>query len=172
MTMYFYSNGTQTPVGPVSIAQLHQLADAGTVHAGTPVIEQGETSWKTYGDFPRHADTPVLGRTPSPGGSDYKSMGMSFLNFDRLLAPTFIKVIYFIGLGVIVVVLLVFLAGALRLMGYDVAKGLGTIVASIIAAGAALIGWRLLCELYILFFNIHDKVKDIRDHLRDSVKPA
>lgn len=151
------------------MAQLNQLADVGTLHASTPVIEQGESSWKTYGDFSRYTDTQVPRRAQGPAGNAYKSLGRSFLNFDKLLATSFIKVFYFVGLALIGLVLLVFLAGAFETLGHDVAKGLGVIVVSILVAGVSVIFWRLLCELYILFFNIHDRVNEIRDHLRDSV---
>jgi len=52
-TQFYYADGTQTPVGPVSWEELEQLHDTGVVTDGTPLIPVGASAWDTYGGISR-----------------------------------------------------------------------------------------------------------------------
>jgi hypothetical protein len=46
--MYYYSDGTEKPVGPVDDAALRMLLSAGTIQTHTPVMSEGASQWSTY----------------------------------------------------------------------------------------------------------------------------
>ncbi len=112
-------------------------------------------------------------------GSLNASMGergiMSFKDiflFDRMIAPTLIKVLYWIGLAGVV------LAGlGIMFTGGPVGGGMGggaqgvtlssflSGVFYIIFAG---LFWRVVCELLIIVFQIHERLKEMRDNGKGS----
>jgi hypothetical protein len=91
------------------------------------------------------------------------AMLKDFVTFDKMIAPIIIKIIFWIGVGMSV------LGGAFWTL-----TGLGTLLLShsitglVIALGGMLamalgILWtRLICELYIVVFLIHDDLAVIR----------
>ena len=85
-----------------------------------------------------------------------------FLNFDKLIGPTLIKIVYFLGLIGIALYMLVAIFGALGMMGHSVLGGLGMLVAALIGAVVGVIFWRFICEIYLLMFRISDDVRDIK----------
>lgn len=83
-----------------------------------------------------------------------------FINFDKLIATTLIKILYWIGL--------VFIAlGALAALFSGFAQGFGAGVAALVlvpvGAAVAVLFWRFLCEVYIVIFGIYDRLGEIRD---------
>lgn len=60
---WFYANAENQPIGPMSVAELRQLAEVGTINPSTFVIEEGGTEWKTYGAI---ATPPVPSVPPLP----------------------------------------------------------------------------------------------------------
>lgn len=88
-----------------------------------------------------------------------------FTTFDKLIATSLIKLLYWIGLAVIVI-------GVLVGMFSGFAKGFGAGIVSIIVAPVAgiigLIFWRFLCEIYIVVFGIYDRLGEIKDGLVKS----
>jgi hypothetical protein len=82
----------------------------------------------------------------------------SLFNFDKFVAPTLIKIVYWLGIVGIVLGMLVSMAGALQMMGYNAATGLGGILIAVIGAAVGLLVWRVVCELWIVIFSINDRL--------------
>lgn len=88
-----------------------------------------------------------------------------FTSFDRLIATTLIKILYWIGLiGALVFVVIAMLGGLFN-MTQDFFAGLGVFVGAPIAGAVYLLFWRFLMEVYIVIFSIHDRLGEIRDKL-------
>jgi uncharacterized protein HemY len=86
-----------------------------------------------------------------------------FLNFDNLIGTTLIKVLYFIGLAGIAIGAVIRVFAGLGSMRYSFAMGLGSVLMALIGSVIALLFWRFICELYILFFRISEDVRILRD---------
>ena len=80
-----------------------------------------------------------------------------FLNFEKFLAPILIKIIYWIGL---VLIVLSFLAsfGAYGTIGIGGGLGFLFSIVGLVLAGLA---WRVLCELWIVIFSINDRLGNL-----------
>ncbi len=85
-----------------------------------------------------------------------------FMSFDKLIATSLIKLLYWIGIAVIVI-------GALITGFGGFANGFGSGLVSLIVApvGAVLgiIFWRFLCEVYIVIFGMYDRLGEIQKSL-------
>ena len=94
------------------------------------------------------------------------------LTFDRLLTAPVIHLIYWAGLGVIVLIAF-FLVGAA--VGTAVREAdlpgillaFGMVVASTLICGALVLLWRSLCEFYVAIFRISDDLRALRDQGRE-----
>ncbi len=95
-----------------------------------------------------------------------------FINFDKLIATTLIKILYWVGLAGIAVWGLVFLVSAFGMMTQSVLAGLGMLILLPIALAIMLLFWRFLCEVYIVIFGIYDRLGEVRDRLGGPVPPA
>ena len=94
-----------------------------------------------------------------------------FLNFDKLIGTTLIKVMYFIGLaGIALYAIGTFLAG-LGMMTQSFMGGLGMIIAALLGGVIGLLFWRFICEIYLLFFRISDDLRDIKN-MKNPGTPA
>lgn len=82
-----------------------------------------------------------------------------FLNFDQFLTPKIIKIVYILGL---IMVLLSGL-GTLTTLSYTHNFFFALIVSGLWMVLGAL-SVRILCELYIIFFKIHDQLAAIKDN--------
>lgn len=88
-----------------------------------------------------------------------------FIGFDRMLGSFLIKVLYHLGL--IVILALTVLGVVAALTGYGDAEfnpALGAL-ASVIGGVLAVIVWRYICEISILLFQIYNRLGEIRDRL-------
>lgn len=86
-----------------------------------------------------------------------------FLNFDDLIATTLIKILYWVGLGLIALGILLQLFGAIVMLGRAPLAALGLLVAIPIGAAIAVLIWRFICEMYIVIFGIYERLGEIRD---------
>ncbi len=91
-----------------------------------------------------------------------------FMNFEKLIAPKVLKVVYWLGLAGIVVMVLIGMAGGLAAMQYSFATGLGTILMSLIGGLFGLLMWRVLIEMYTVFFGIYERLGDIRESVKKN----
>jgi hypothetical protein len=82
-----------------------------------------------------------------------------FLSFEKLIAPTLIKIVYWIGIAVVI---LGCLASGVGMMGYNAAQGLLIIVLGI---PIGVIFWRFWCEIILVTFGVYDRLGEIRDKL-------
>src|SRR5207245_11294104 len=84
-----------------------------------------------------------------------------FIGFERLIAPYLIKLIYWVGAIVIIVAGLAGFFGAFAATG----GGIGRALLALIGMVFLLLIWRVVSELWILAFNIHERLGEIRDAL-------
>jgi hypothetical protein len=81
----------------------------------------------------------------------------AFLSFDKLITPSVIKVVYWIGIAVIIIFGIV---GAIAGLKESALAPLGAIIGVIVG----LFVWRVYCELIMLWFKIHDELAGIRQN--------
>ncbi|EPC02660.1 hypothetical protein L861_09965 [Litchfieldella anticariensis FP35 = DSM 16096] len=84
-----------------------------------------------------------------------------FLNFDRLLSPSLIRIGYWVGIVLITISGLVGFMGAFASYG----GGLGRALLALAGTVLGLIIWRVICEGAILVFSLNDRLAEIRDRL-------
>jgi hypothetical protein len=116
-----------------------------------------------------------LSRTPA-GRAPAKTAIWDLLTFDRLLTAPVIHLIYWSGLGVIVLIAF-FLIGAA--VGTAVREGdipgvllaFGMIVASALVCGAMVLLWRALCEFYVAIFRISEDLRALREQAAPDAEP-
>lgn len=88
-----------------------------------------------------------------------------FLTFDRLIATTLIKILYWIGLISIAIFVVVAMFGGLIGMTQDFATGFAAFVGAPLLGALLLLFWRFAMEVYIVIFSIHDRLGEIRDKI-------
>jgi hypothetical protein len=86
-------------------------------------------------------------------------------SFEKLVAPKVLKVIYWLGLAGIVLLCLISFIGGLGVMRYSFATGLGTMLLAVIGLCFGVLLWRVLIEVYTVFFGIYERLGEIRDGL-------
>ncbi|MBU1176807.1 MAG: DUF4282 domain-containing protein [Alphaproteobacteria bacterium] len=86
-----------------------------------------------------------------------------FLTFDEFVFPKLVTIIYWIGAVVIVLSTLGGAFGAMSIGNYYGAGGIVGFLIALIAGVLSLIVWRVVMELTIVLFSIHDTLKAIRD---------
>jgi hypothetical protein len=81
-----------------------------------------------------------------------------FTTFDKLIATSLIKVLYWIGIAFIVV-------GVVGGMLAAFTQGFGYFIGSPFVGIIALILWRFTCELWIVTFGMYDRLGEIQKSL-------
>lgn len=71
--------------------------------------------------------------------------------FDKMITPTIIKILFYIGMGISVIMGL-----GLMLRGY----ALGFLAGLLMAVGGT-VAARVYCELFIIIFKIYDSIRNI-----------
>ncbi len=88
----------------------------------------------------------------------------SFLSFDKMISQSLIKFIYVLG------AIFITLFGVLRLFG--IIPGIGGAFVGILTGLVVIIFgnlmWRVTCEIWILFFSMHDKLVKIEDNTKTT----
>ena len=85
-----------------------------------------------------------------------------FLNFDKMMGTSIIKVLYYIGMVFIAFGVIAAMFTALGSMGSSFIGGLTGLIMAPVMGVVGLLFWRFMCELYILFFKISDDVSAIK----------
>ncbi len=98
-----------------------------------------------------------------PGG--FQAILSRFWTFDRLLGSTIIKVLYYLGLAGIALYVLFGIFASLSMGSYSPGGGLVGLVLSLVFGLIGVVFWRVTCELWLIIFNIHDRLGEIRDRL-------
>jgi hypothetical protein len=92
---------------------------------------------------------------------------MGFFSFDKFIFPRLVKIIYWIGLvGIVlgtIVIAIAVISQAGNQEGGGLVAGIGFIVAIVIGF-LALVVWRVVVELWLVMFSIHDVLTQIRDN--------
>lgn len=102
-----------------------------------------------------------------------QSILQRFLGFDRLLGPVLVKLVYYFGAAIIVIVAVGALLTALfSLAGGNFGLGFMQLLAVPAVAAVALVYWRFLCELFMLAFLAYERMGEIRDSLRIATGEA
>ena len=96
------------------------------------------------------------------GSFDLKDL----LTFDKMIATKVLKLIYLVGLVGIVGFGIVSFVGSFRVMGYSFSGGLGTMFIALVGTALGVLVWRVTCELWLLGFNIFDRLGEIRDRIK------
>ena len=87
-------------------------------------------------------------------------------NFEKLVAPKVLKIVYWLGLVGITLFAWISFVGALGVMSYDMATGLGTMLLALIGFAFGVLLWRVVIEMYTVFFGIYERLGDIRESLK------
>lgn len=91
-----------------------------------------------------------------------------FLSFDRMIGPALVKIVYYFGAGVIVVMTAFGLIMAMMaLAAGNFGAGIMQALAAPAVGAVALVYWRFLCELFMLAFLAYERLGEIRDRLPD-----
>ena len=89
-------------------------------------------------------------------------MFADLMGFEKFVAPTLIKIVYWIGIVGIVLMTLVGLVGGSMMGAYGGYGGGGfSIVGAIFALIGGAVGllfWRVICEVWIVIFSINDRL--------------
>jgi len=87
-----------------------------------------------------------------------------FISFDKLIGTKLIKILYFIGLALILISGVLAVFGGFGAMRFGFLKGVGAIIMALFGTALGLVFWRFLCEIYMLFFRMSDDLRDIKNH--------
>jgi len=79
-----------------------------------------------------------------------------FLSFETFIAPKIIRIVFVIGLVVIAIGVTVRVI--IGLVHLELIVG---VILPLIGAALAAIGWRIYCELVLVFFDMRDKLAEI-----------
>ncbi len=85
-----------------------------------------------------------------------------FTTFDKLIATSLIKFLYWVG---IVFIVLGVIVGAFGSFSQGFWAGIVGLIAAPIGGILGLIFWRFLCELYIVLFGMYDRLGEIQKSL-------
>ena len=82
------------------------------------------------------------------------------MNFNKFVAPTLIRIVYWIGIVLIILGTLgaVIGGGAMMGGGYGGGFSIGGALISLIAGALGLLLWRVMCEIWIVIFSINDRL--------------
>lgn len=180
MKYYVAKNGLS--IGPFAVEEIRAKLATGELRPNDPCVsDDGTTNWQPIstrlaGEIPNLPPAPpALGAAAMLSPEVRQKLGFGFSQFiflQRMLTPTFIQIIYVIGLGVIVLGYLIailatmFGGGSSPYAEYARYSGPPTIIVLfglVIAFAVSLILWRIYCEVLIVLFRIHDFLRDIRD---------
>lgn len=88
-----------------------------------------------------------------------------FLNFDKMIAGSIIKFLYWLGIVIILLFGLGAIAGSVSTMSYNGALGLLQLVVAIIGIALGVLFWRVICEMYLIFLSMNERLGQIKDKL-------
>ncbi len=114
-------------------------------------------------------NVPPFGGPPRPPYDDYKNQAKGVLGrlitFDELIGGTLIKVVYYIGLVMIVLTSVAMLFFGLSGARFSLLSPILGIFGAIIYLVFGTLFWRLICELWMIGFKVFDRLGEIRDRL-------
>lgn len=97
-----------------------------------------------------------------------QAMLMQMLSFDRLMGPALVRLVYYFGAVVIVVVTgFTVVMALMAVFAGNFGQGAMQLIASPAVGVVVFIYWRFLCELFMLAFLAYERMGEIRDRLPD-----
>jgi multisubunit Na+/H+ antiporter MnhC subunit len=92
----------------------------------------------------------------------------AFFSFRTFIFPGLVKIIYWIGLIGIAVGALITVVGGIAASNNPYVSGgpalaVGAVVAGLVGGAILVVIWRVVVELWLVLFSIHDVLKEIRD---------
>lgn len=90
------------------------------------------------------------------------SLVSRFTSFDKLIATTLIKILYWLGIAGIAIGVL---GGIIGGFSGGFVPGLIALVVAPIIGLIGLIFWRFVCEIYIVIFGMYDRLGEINQKL-------
>jgi hypothetical protein len=88
-----------------------------------------------------------------------------FVTFDKLIATSIIKLLYWVGVAFVLVSSIIF---AFSGFANGFGAGLLTLILSPVVALLGVVFWRLVCEMWIVLFGMYDRLGEINDKLTKS----
>lgn len=85
-----------------------------------------------------------------------------FTTFDKLIATSLIKFIYWVG---IVFIVLGTIIAAFASFSQGFGAGIGGLIVAPIGGVLGIVFWRFLCEVYIVLFGMYDRLGEIQKSL-------
>jgi hypothetical protein len=203
---YYAKAGKQ--FGPISAAQLRQMAQAGELVPDDLVFQEGGTQWvsastvkglfgpptavrnnaapreseraqiddkgqidRAARDSSARAESERAYRDDRPAEPDKRSYIIDLLLFRRLIAPTIIQILFWIGVAwVLLSSFVTVIGGLIVLANVDALRGLITIFLGIVYIPVGILIVRLWCEMMILFFRMNETLTDIKETLDRNQK--
>lgn len=98
-----------------------------------------------------------------------------YINFDKMITPTIIKVLFWIGVGLSVIfgIITIFTGLAQMFSRYgSVLTGLGSFIMGIIIIFVGSLLSRIYCELLIVVFKMHESLDSINKKLDNGDNSA
>ncbi len=84
----------------------------------------------------------------------------NLMNFDTFVAPTLIRIVYWVGIALVVICTLMAMLGGGMMAAGGYGGGfnpLGAVIA-LLGGAVALLFWRVMCEVWIVIFSINDRL--------------
>ncbi|PKQ01624.1 MAG: hypothetical protein CVT73_22465 [Alphaproteobacteria bacterium HGW-Alphaproteobacteria-12] len=88
-----------------------------------------------------------------------------FLSFEKFLSGNILKFLYWLGLVIIVMFVLASMSGSVSTMSYNGALGVLQLLVALAVGALGILLWRVICEMYLVFLSMNDRLKEIRDRL-------
>ena len=86
-----------------------------------------------------------------------------FLNFDKIIAGKAIKLLYWLGITAILLYVFGMVTGAVGAMNYNPGLGVLQLVVAVFALVFAIVFWRVICEMFLTFLSMNERLREIRD---------
>lgn len=88
-----------------------------------------------------------------------------FLNFNKMVAGSIIKFLYWLGIVIILLFGFGTVTGSINTMSWNAGLGLLQLVVAFVGVAFGILIWRVICEMYLTFLSINDRLGQIRDKL-------
>ena len=102
-----------------------------------------------------------------PGHKDNVSLLAEFLSFDRIIAGESLKLVYWIGLGVIALIPFTAIGAGVGIAINDFPSGILVaitgIVVGFLTAAVLVVLWRMFCEFFAAIIRISEDLRALRE---------
>ncbi|HAC59814.1 DUF4282 domain-containing protein [Parvibaculum sp.] len=88
-----------------------------------------------------------------------------FLSFDKMIAGRATQLLYWLGIVAILLYVFGMITGSVGTMSYNAGLGVLQFLVAIFALVFGIVLWRVICEMYLTFLSMNDRLKEIRDKL-------